>query len=336
MAGSEFRRGESTIFQIGLSCGTIPPDGYGGIETVVANLSQGLADQGERVVLYSPGKTTLSNVEHIQTLEYPSLGPARGVYTANSAEHLRFILENLTQRYSPGDVIHLHHREQYLIYEGLGLALTTETAHWRSVGLSKNLIYPSFALQREVNRPGVVIPHGINLSLFNYDKELSRDEEFIIYAGRLTKDKGVDIASAACKAAGLSLKLAGPIPDTDFAKKMCDVNEYLGVLRPSELRNYFNRALASIYMTQYNEPFGLSIVESLACGCPVIVSGCGATREIVQEGISGFICESVSDIVAALSRVHQLHREQCTQRASEFGLERMVASVLEMYSDLNA
>jgi glycosyltransferase involved in cell wall biosynthesis len=250
---------------------------------------------------------------------------------ANIPEHLDIIRAELADRYRPGDIVHLHHAEQAVVLHDLQFPRAVETAHWRNVGLRDHIIYPSRSLQEEVGRHGIVIPHGVDLDMFHWQDNEDAREDFIFYAGRVTRDKGVHLASAACKAAGVTFKVAGPCPDAGYAEQVLADTEYLGELTHDALRNMYNRARATIYLTQYNEPFGLSVVESLACGCPVITTGLGGTGEIIQQGRTGFICSTHEELVQAITTLDSIDTADCLARAGEYSIENMTDAVIDYY-----
>lgn len=332
---TRFDTGRSTIHQVGLSCNAIPPARYGGIETVIANLSRGLVARGADVVIYAPGELGVDGARHVQTLPAPVTGPREGVMVANVAEHLDVIRTALADSYRPGDIVHLHHAEQAMVLRDLQQPLAVETAHWRNVGLRDHIIYPSRSLKAEVGRPGIVIPHGVDLAMFHWNGDEAEREDFIFYAGRVTRDKGVHLAAAACQVAGVTFKVAGPCPDADYAEQVLADAEFLGELTHDELRDMYNRARATMYLTQYNEPFGLSVVESLACGCPVITSGLGGTGEIVQHGRTGFICSSHEELVQAIAILDGIDVSDCVARAGEYSIEKMTDAVIGYYNEIS-
>lgn len=329
-----FDIGRSTIHQVGLSCNAIPPERYGGIETVIANLSRGLVARGADVVIYAPGDLGVDGARHVQTLPAPVAGPREGVMVANVAEHLDIIRTALADSYRPGDIVHLHHAEQAVVLHDLSQPLSVETAHWRNVGLRDHILYPSRSLQDEVRRPGIVIPHGIDLAMFHCNGDETAREDFIFFAGRVSREKGVHLAAAACQAAGVTFKVAGPCSDTDDAERVLAGAEYIGELTHDELRVMYNRARATMYLTQLNEPFGLSVVESLACGCPVITTGLGGTGEIVQHGRTGFICSTHEELVQAIAELDRLRPAHCMARAGDFSIDRMTNAVIAFYNEV--
>lgn len=329
-----FKGERNTVHLVSVSCNTVPPEKYGGIELIVANLAHGFVKCGLTVRVYSPGKLTISGCEHSQTLIEPTTGFQQGA-VANTAEHLSRVKAELLEHCRLGDVIIFNHADHYrYLKKRLGRVFFAkvrafEIAHWMDVGLQKNIIYPSNGLKSLLKKPGVVIPHGEDLLFAQEEQSKHRN---LFYAGRITIDKGLDQAVAACEKLGCKLRIAGPPADTPFFDKIVnDKNvEFLGELCYADLFREYQSARAFIYMTQYEEPFGLAVIEAMAAGCPVITSGKGGTGETVVHMKTGIICRTVEDILDAYHRVDELAFSDIVDRARTYTVEAMVSK----YNDL--
>ena len=336
MLTKKFDITKNWIHIVSLSCNPVPPVRYGGIELVIAHLCEGLVQYGAKVKCYSPGQLAIEGVTHIQTLTKPSLHIKEGG-TPNTQEHLTAIKIALQKSLSKGDVVVFNHADHYrYLRKRLGIfnwlkANFYEVAHWVDAGMQKNIIYPSQHLQQESGKPGVVIPHGEKL-LFNKTPNNPR-EDYLFFAGRITKDKGVDIALDACKKMGIPLVLAGPLNDKAFAEIIINDNtvKYLGELTYSELFEYYCKCKAMVYMTQYTEPFGLSVIEAMAAGAPVITTGKGGTGETVLIGKTGFIANTADQIIDAYKKLSALKAEDCTSRANNYTVNVMVENYLSLF-----
>lgn len=330
------------VHLISTSANTIPPHAYGGIELVITNLARGLLAEGVEVWVYAPGEIGIDGVRHVKTLVKPQNWQNGQV--ANVSDHLDAIAEGLLMHFRPGDVIHLHHAEQYRAlltrllqrapHRALSMARAmTETAHWLEVGLPHRIVYPSRRLQTILQRPGTVIPHGNDLSQFYREPDIIPGFH-LLYAGRITPDKGVHLSAEAAQQAGRPLHVAGPKQDPAYFDALPGDVVYLGNLGTAALRREYNRAAAVLYMTQYDEPFGLTIVEAMACGCPVITTGKGGTGETVLEGETGYFCQTVAEVVAAVAALPRLSREACIARAAEYGIPPMARRYRQWYESM--
>lgn len=338
MIRKAFNPKKNSIHIISLSCNPVPPVRYGGIELVIAHLCSGLTSLGAKVICYSPGDLTIEGVTHAQTLTAPSKHLKEGG-VPNSQEHLSSVCENLCRNLVAGDVVLFNHSDHYrYLKTRLGIfnwlkANFFEIAHWVDVGMKKNIIYPSQHLADQLARPGVVIPHGENL-LFNTGIGTNRRTANLFFAGRITKDKGVDIALEACKKLGIKLVLAGPLNDPAFSEPILADRSviYLGELTYEELFEEYLHCKALVYMTQYTEPFGLSVIEAMAAGAPIITTGKGGTGETVIEGLTGFFANTSDEVVDSYHKLDQLTEHNCISRARNYTLEVMAENYLSFFS----
>lgn len=342
---SGYVEGKSRIHHIGLSCNELPPEKYGGIEVQITNLAKEQVRKGYEVFCYAPGKLSVNGAYHYQTLKKVSLGPKEGKFVPNTVEHLNKVVEGLLQNYSDklGDVINVHHSQHYPhISKMLRRKAPSinfqfiECTHWLDTGMNKNIIFPSVALKKELRKPGVVVPEGIDFE--NFFPEKKDIGEYILCAGRITKDKGVDIAIEAADKAGIEIKIAGPTPNKKFSNRILDNKNvtYLGELNHSELRILFSNAKALMYMTQYIEPGGAAVVEAMGCGCPIITTGMGATGETVVDGKTGYFAEDSDDIVKALNKIDSISADACVKRAHIYSTSRRADSILLYYREVYA
>jgi glycosyltransferase involved in cell wall biosynthesis len=179
-------------------------------------------------------------------------------------------------------------------------------------------------LANQLVKPGVVIPHGEKL-LFKTQADQQERDANLFFAGRITKDKGVDIALEACKILGIKLILAGPLNNPEFSNPILadESVSYLGELTYEELFSVYCRSKALVYMTQYTEPFGLSVIEAMAAGAPVITTGRGGTGETVIEGKTGFFAQTADDIVSAYAKLDSLSEQDCINRAQNYTIAKM-------------
>ncbi|AKV98557.1 hypothetical protein ACP86_21890 [Marinobacter sp. CP1] len=244
---------------------------------------------------------------------------------------------NLAANSIRGDIVLFNHADQYRAIKkmisrfSLAKLNLFEVAHWMDSGLSKNIIYPSFALKKHLRKQGWVIPHGINLK-FAVEPCIDKNSN-LFFAGRLTKDKGIDIALAACKKIGCKLILAGPDNKSDYSKSILNDPSviYLGELDYSQIFSQYYHSRGQIYLTQYVEPFGLSVIEAMAAGSPIITTGLGGTGETVLEGRTGFFCSTVDEIARAYEKLDTIAFDDLVSRAKDFTVERMARSYLDLF-----
>jgi len=327
---------QNNVHIISLSCNTVPPPKYGGIELVIANLCEGLGSLGCNVILYSPGECIIRGVKHVQTLKHPS-PPLNQGGSANNIDHLLAIKEQLVCNYKKGDILLFNHPEQFrFLKKKLGVrffigANFYEIAHWLDVGVYNNVIYPSKSLYYAIKKRGCFVPHGLKLKFCMQEK---RRSDNMFYAGRITPDKGVHIAVQSAARLGVKLLIAGPNPHTDFSKKILSnpYVEYLGELNYEELYEYYSTTKCHIYLSQYIEPFGLTIIEALAAGSPVITTGKGGTGEIVSHGVNGFYADSVDGVVSSYKKIGKLSSHDCSESVRKYSVRRMSKGYLDIFT----
>jgi glycosyltransferase involved in cell wall biosynthesis len=182
-----------------------------------------------------------------------------------------------------------------------------------------------------------VIHHGVDASMIPVGRG---DGGYICFLGRMSPDKGVSTAIDVAVAAGIPLRIAAKMHETaeiDYFRQAVEPRlgpgvEYLGELRAEEKFALLGGALAMLNPIAWDEPFGMVMIESLATGTPVLTTGRGAAREIVVDGITGFIRASRRGLVAALALVGGLDRRACRRATEEhFSARRMAQDYAEVY-----
>lgn len=182
------------------------------------------------------------------------------------------------------------------------------------------------------------VHHGIDISQFAFSKAHG---EYLLFFGRIHPEKGVYEAIQVAQRAGRKLIIAGIIQDQDYFNSQIepfldgDAVEYVGAVGPKERPEILGRALALLHLISFNEPFGLSLVESLACGTPVIAFGRGSIPEIVRHAETGYIVEDVEQAVQTVAAVGSLNRSACREDAEKrFSAGRMASDYVRVYQEI--
>ncbi len=319
----------------------VPPRHYGPWERVVSLLTEGLIARGVDVTLFATADAqTSAQLVAIcprPVGEDPSLD-------AKAWECLH--IAALFERAGEFDVIHNHFDFLPLSYSELVATPLVTTIH----GFSSERILPVYqrynqrchyvAISAADRHPALdyiaTVHHGITLDEFTLRRE---PDDYLLFFGRIHPDKGVAEAIAVARRSGRPLIIAGIIQDQVFFEQQVaphldgDQVRYVGSVGPAARDALLGGAYALLHLINFDEPFGLSMVEAMACGTPVIACDRGSVPEVVQHGVTGAIVSGVDAAVAALAEVGALDRTRIRAYiAARFSRERMVDDYLRVYA----
>ncbi|MFP4562042.1 MAG: glycosyltransferase family 4 protein [Spirochaetia bacterium] len=320
-----------------------PPRHYGPWESVVSLLTEELTKQGCDVTLFATGDSLTQGKLH-------SVCP-RG-YEEDSTIipkvweclHISEVFEHA------GDFDIIHNNFDYLplSYSGLVATPVVTTIH----GFSSPGILPVYkkynkkthyvSISRADRSPELdyigTIYHGIDMDQFTFEPE---PEDYLIFFGRIHPDKGPREAIEIARGCGKKLVLAGIIQDEAYYKRHVEPHleegkvEYVGSVGPQERDTLLGKALALLHPINFNEPFGLSIIEANACGTPVIAFNKGSMPELIVNGKNGFLVGSVDEAIEAVPRTADIDRRTCRNYVEQsFTAERMAGEYLEIYEKI--
>ena len=318
---------------------SVPPPGYGGLETVVAGLVDALVDRGHRVTLFGAGTEHGTAADFVSTcddLQYERMG--------ESLPELAH-LAHVDRLVDPAgfDLIHDHTTIGPMV-AGRRRVPTVATVHGNPVGeygtvlgntdRGVGLVAISHA-QRRAN-PGLPWAGTVHNAMPLRDVPRKRAPGL----ARFSPDKGPDVAIAACRAAGLPLTLAGKSNEPAERRYLeqvvrpllgDDVTLVVNADRSTALRLLLD-ARCLIMPIQWAEPFGMVMVEAMATGTPVVALRRGAVPELVRSGVTGFVCDDADELPAALSAAAGLDPADCVAHVAEnFSVERMAADYEAVY-----
>ncbi len=327
----------------------IPPRGYGGIELVVHALAEGLTARGHEVTLFAPEGST-SAAEVVSPL--PPAGADRignawaDAYQALTAFRWRDSFDVIHDHTVVGPalgavlpsappIVHTVHgtwtadTERYyaLVHEGIELVAISDTQRRASAGLE-------FA---------ATIPNGIDLD--GYPLGERPREEFLVYIGRAADDKAPDDAIRLARLAGRPLKLVCKHAEPDEVEYWDEVVrpllgddvEVFPEVNHEEKVELLTRGSAFVFPIRWEEPFGLVVIEAMACGMPVVARPGGAVADLVVEGETGFLGDDLDELAAALGRIGEISAVACRARvARDFSSDAMVDRYEELFRRLVA
>ncbi len=328
----------------------VPPTGYGGIEWVVSLLADGLADAGHDVTLFASGDSR-TRAKLVSAFPEPPLNPIGTSWI--ELHHALPCYENADEF----DVIHDHSSQLVSMMGGLIPTPVVHTVHgplddiqlgnYRGLAkLAPQVGLVSISMNQRKPGPDLPwvanIPNALDLDAFPYHSERG---EYLLYLGRLSPDKGAHRAIEIAREAGLPIKLAGKKRehleqeyfDELVAPLLGDDAEYVGETSHATKVDLLQNARATLFPIDWEEPFGLVMIESMACGTPVIATRRGAVPEVVDHGRSGIIVDDYREMVAAIAEADRIEPEECRRAAEDhFSTGRMVADYVAVYEELLA
>jgi glycosyltransferase involved in cell wall biosynthesis len=322
-----------------------PPLDYGPWELVTSLLTEGLHARGVDVTLFatkdSHTAATLAGVVPRAYSEDPSIDAK--VWEALHVAHV-------FERAGEFDLIHNQADFVPLTFSRLVDKPVVTTIH----GFGSDRILPAYrayddrvhyvAISDADRHPALhyaaTIHHGIRLDDFPFDAAGSDD---LLFFGRIHPDKGAADAIAAARATGHKLVMAGLVQDQGYHEREVlphidgDRVRHLGVVGGPARARVLGRAKALLHLIGFDEPFGLSVAEALACGTPVIAYRRGSMPELIDHGVTGFLVDSFDEAVAAIGRVSEIDRAACRAAATRrFSVERMTGEYLALYGRILA
>jgi glycosyltransferase involved in cell wall biosynthesis len=312
----------------------VPPIGYGGTEQFVDELARGLRSAGHDVVLFCTGDSTCPVA---RCWVFDAAHPDRIGDVAferrhvESAYHVLQDVDVVHDNTMAGPVYALNVPEVPVVVTHHGPFDDQACAAFRTAGQRIALVAISRHQASTAGRLCIeqVIQHGVDLERF----PTGPGGDYFVFLGRMTPDKGAHRAAALAREAGVRLLIAGkqrePAEVRYFREHVepllgADV-EYLGELAPDDKVALLGQARAVLNPIQWPEPFGLVMIEALACGTPVLASPDGAASEIVHDGVTGFLCTSDDEFIRRMNDVGQIDRRACRDAVEHsFSTDRMV------------
>jgi glycosyltransferase involved in cell wall biosynthesis len=324
---------------------SVPPKLYGGTERVVSYLTEELVRQGHEVTLFASGDSVTSAnlipiVPHALRLSKECGDPLT---------HHLLAAEKVAQRSGDFDVVHFH-----IDYLHFPLSRRSSDAHVTT--LHGRLDIPDLVplYQEYVDMPVVSISnaqrapipwanwqgtvyHGLPERLYRFRAEHGR---YLAFLGRISPEKRVDRAIDIARRAGLPLKIAAKVDKADLDYFKAEIEpllaqrhvDFIGEIDEAQKNDFLGRAIALLFPIDWSEPFGLVMIESMACGTPVIAFRRGSVEEVMVPGRSGFICATIDEAVEAVHKLKKVDRVECRRVFEErYTVTRMARDYAEIY-----
>ncbi len=327
---------------------SVPPAKYGGTERIVSYLTEELVRQGQEVTLFASGDSkTTAKLIPIGTQSLRTDPNCQD----SLAPHI-VMLEEVLRRADEFDVIHFH-----IDYIHYAISSRIETPHVTTQhgrmdvrGLedvyrmyrSEPVVSISNAQQRPIpwaNWVGTVY-HGLPLDLYSCE---NAPEPYLAFVGRVSPEKGLDKAIEIAKRAGLPLKVAAKVDkaDTEYFETVIrpmldDPIEFLDEVDDHQKQNLLGKASGLLFPINWPEPFGIVMIEAMACGTPVIAFPRGAVPEVIDHGVTGLIVNNVDEALKAVKRLSSFDRKECRAAFERrFSAARMAHDYCVIYERLS-
>jgi len=329
---------------------SVPPKYYGGTERIVSYLTEELVRQGHDVTLFASGDSHTSARLVAACPRSLRLDPA----CVDQLAHHVAMLERVVRGSADFDIIHFH-------IDYLHFPLSRRQSYAHVTTLHGRLdIADLVPLYEEFRDPPVVsisdsqrtplpwlnwqatVYHGIPLGRYHFQP---RPGAYLACLGRVSPEKGVDRAIEIAKQVGTPLKIAAKVDkvDAEYFKSAIEpllhdpLVEFIGEIGDERKQDFLGNAQALLFPIDWPEPFGLVMIEAMACGTPVIAYSSGAVPEVMEHGRTGFVVQELDDAVEAVRRVPELSRARCRKVFEErFTAERMARDYVAVYERLIA
>jgi len=336
------------IAQVASLIESIPPKFYGGCERVASYLTEELVRQGHDVTLFASAQSTTS-ARLVPCCEAPlRLDPQ----VRDVIPYYMMMLDKVRRMADHFDIIHVHFDQFHfpVLYEHAHRTLTT--LHGRQDLPDLRKLYAAFPQMQlvsisESQRAPIpdanfvsTVYHGLPTNLLRPSKAQGG---YLAFLGRISPEKRVDRAIAIAQAANLRLKIAAKIDRVDEAYFRSEVAhhldgtavEFVGEIDEQTKSRFLGEAAALLFPIDWPEPFGLVMIEAMACGTPVLAFDKGAAREVIDEGVTGRVVRTLEEATAVLPHVLSLDRDRVRKRFEErFSAARMAADYVSIYETM--
>lgn len=337
------------IAQIAPLAEAVPPRLYGGTERIVSYLTEELVRQGHQVTLFASGDSR-TRAELVPCAPKAlRLDPA----VRDPIPHVMMMLDEVRRRAHEFDILHFHmdlfHFPAFTDIAGR----TVTTLHGRLDPPDLQPLYrrfqdfPLVSISDDQRRPlpgahwAGTVYHGLPPELHRFTP--AGNQDYLAFLGRISPEKRPDRAIEIARRAGLPLRIAAKVDNADRAYFEREIKplladpivEFVGEIGDADKSEFLGNARALLFPIDWPEPFGLVVIESIACGTPVIAFAGGSVPEIVEDGTTGFIVHDIEEAVRAVGRLSQLDRRQVRHRFEQrFSVARMAGDYLEIYRQL--
>jgi glycosyltransferase involved in cell wall biosynthesis len=325
----------------------VPPQGYGGIERVVADLCDGLIKRGHEVALFASGDSKTK--VHLVSVYPRAIRTDKKVRKPFTLEFLNIV--NAFEKAEKFDIIHNHTGELGIMLCNFIKTPIVTTLHGiftpenkRVFRRYKNMPFVSISNNQRKGMPSLnyiaTVYNGIDVNDFKLDL---RPKNYLLFLGRCSPLKGAHIAIEVAKRCKMKLIMASKIDkvDIDYYEQKVKPHidgkniQFFGELAETQRVNLFKDAKATLFPITWEEPFGLVMTESMATGTPVIAFKMGAVPEVIKNGKTGFIVNNINQMTKAVAKISQIDRKACRRYVqNNFDIKHMLDGYERVYKKI--
>jgi glycosyltransferase involved in cell wall biosynthesis len=326
----------------------VPPAKYGGTELIVSLLTEGLVARGHQVTLFAAGDA-ITKAKLVSVIDHSLRTDSSGQVRRWSAYDLRSLIE-LEHHIDEFDIVHNHMGYLALPFlkefhfpnvttihnpiEDYCRAIFVDCKELPYVAISN--AYKQLNLSDQLNYAATIY-NGIDLDLYTFNADTKR--EYLLFLGRISKDKGTRPAIEIAKALNLPLKIAGKIDPADQDYYNEEVKpllndqsiEYIGEVDFDQKLALYSKAIAVVYPIAFPEPFGLVMAEAQAVGTPVMALDLGSVKEIIVDGKTGIVAQTTDELINRFGEIKNISAKACREQAEKFSSKLMITEYEKLY-----
>ena len=327
---------------------SVPPKYYGGTERVVSYLTEELVLQGHEVTLFASGDSVTK--AHLVAACRRSLRLDK--HCVDQIAHQMLMLEQVFQRADEFAVIHFHVDYLHFPLSRRQPIIHVTTLHGRLDIPNLVPLYhefrdmPVISISNEQRKPlawanwQATVYHAVPADMYRFRAERG---SYLAFLGRISPEKRADHAIEIAKQVGIPLKIAAKVDrvDSDYFEGVVEpllrdpLIEFVGEIGDGEKEEFLGNAYALLFPIDWPEPFGLVMIEAMACGTPVIAYRGGAVSEVMEQGHTGFVVKGLEDAAQAVRRMRELSRKRCREIFEQrFTATRMADDYMQVYERL--